>query len=290
MIDGAGSFRILRSVIIPQAQAGDRGGQPVPLLLCLERVLPAARLPAVRARASAAGRRAEPGSTRCTRQEPTLIQAAAIMAMALPVVVFFLAQRAFMRGVVFTRRREVATRALRTTSTTTTASTSSHAPTRRCRGSTTRHRGLLRAHLEHGGRLLVLPRRPAAAADPLPLQQRPARRRRPLPLHARRRDGEFWNPSWQPTQDATSTTTSAATASATRRSPGSGGHPRRDAVLRAARRDARDLADAGHQRAPRTRRALSLFWSSSSACGTPTTTRPTTSATSRPARSRSRTA
>ena len=34
-------------------------------------------------------------------QEPTLIQAAAIMAMALPVVVFFLAQRAFMRGVVF---------------------------------------------------------------------------------------------------------------------------------------------------------------------------------------------
>jgi multiple sugar transport system permease protein len=35
-------------------------------------------------------------------QEPTLIQAAAIMAMALPVVVFFVAQRAFMRGVVFT--------------------------------------------------------------------------------------------------------------------------------------------------------------------------------------------
>jgi multiple sugar transport system permease protein len=34
-------------------------------------------------------------------QEPTLIQAAAIMAMALPVIVFFLAQRAFMRGVVF---------------------------------------------------------------------------------------------------------------------------------------------------------------------------------------------
>ena len=31
----------------------------------------------------------------------TLIQAAAIMAMALPVLVFVLAQRAFMRGVVF---------------------------------------------------------------------------------------------------------------------------------------------------------------------------------------------
>jgi multiple sugar transport system permease protein len=34
--------------------------------------------------------------------EPTLIQAAALMTMAVPVVVFFLAQRAFMRGVVVT--------------------------------------------------------------------------------------------------------------------------------------------------------------------------------------------
>jgi ABC-type glycerol-3-phosphate transport system permease component len=32
---------------------------------------------------------------------PPLLQAAAILAMALPVIVFFLAQRAFMRGVVF---------------------------------------------------------------------------------------------------------------------------------------------------------------------------------------------
>ena len=34
--------------------------------------------------------------------QPTLIQASALMAMAVPVVVFFLAQRAFMRGVVVT--------------------------------------------------------------------------------------------------------------------------------------------------------------------------------------------
>jgi multiple sugar transport system permease protein len=34
--------------------------------------------------------------------QPTLIQAAALMTMAVPVVVFFLAQRAFMRGVVIT--------------------------------------------------------------------------------------------------------------------------------------------------------------------------------------------
>jgi len=34
--------------------------------------------------------------------QPTLIQAAALMTMAVPVVVFFLAQRSFMRGVVVT--------------------------------------------------------------------------------------------------------------------------------------------------------------------------------------------
>ena len=33
--------------------------------------------------------------------EPTLIQAAALMTMALPVLVFFLAQRSFTRGIVF---------------------------------------------------------------------------------------------------------------------------------------------------------------------------------------------
>ena len=51
-----------------------------------------------------------------------------------------------------------------------------------------RHRGLLRDHLQHGRRLLLLPRRPPAAPDPLPLQQRAARPRRPLPVPAGRRD------------------------------------------------------------------------------------------------------
>ena len=41
MIDGASPFRILRSVIVPQADAGDHRGGAVPLLLRLERVLPA---------------------------------------------------------------------------------------------------------------------------------------------------------------------------------------------------------------------------------------------------------
>ena len=34
--------------------------------------------------------------------QPTLIQASAVLAMIVPVVIFFLAQRAFMRGVVVT--------------------------------------------------------------------------------------------------------------------------------------------------------------------------------------------
>ena len=45
----------------------------------------------------------DPAVQRAVRlSQPTLIQAAALMTMAVPVVVFFLAQRAFMRGVVVT--------------------------------------------------------------------------------------------------------------------------------------------------------------------------------------------
>jgi len=100
MLDGAGPLRILRSVIVPQA---------IPAIVAVslfhfffawnEYFLPLVYL------------QSEPdlqplsvGLARFNAlysQEPTLIQAAAIMAMALPVVVFFLAQRAFMRGVVF---------------------------------------------------------------------------------------------------------------------------------------------------------------------------------------------
>ena len=55
---------------------------------------------AVGARAAAAVDR-DPGSTtRCTRRQPTLIQASAMHGDGVPIVIFFLAQRAFMRGVV----------------------------------------------------------------------------------------------------------------------------------------------------------------------------------------------
>jgi multiple sugar transport system permease protein len=100
MIDGAGPFRILRSVIVPQA---------IPAIVAVtlfhffwawnEYFLPLVYLQSVPD--------LQPLSVGLARfnalysQEPTLVQAGAIMAMALPVVVFFLAQRAFMRGVVF---------------------------------------------------------------------------------------------------------------------------------------------------------------------------------------------
>ena len=100
MIDGAGPVRILRSVIVPQA---------IPAIVAVslfhfffawnEYFLPLVYLqsepemqPLVR-RARAVQRAVLAGAD--------AVQAGAIMAMALPVIVFFLAQRAFMRGVVF---------------------------------------------------------------------------------------------------------------------------------------------------------------------------------------------
>jgi multiple sugar transport system permease protein len=100
MIDGAGPFRILRSVIVPQA---------IPAIVAVtlfhffwawnEYFLPLVYLqsaPDLQPLSVGLGR-----FNSLYSGEPTVIQAAAILAMALPVVVFFLAQRAFMRGVVF---------------------------------------------------------------------------------------------------------------------------------------------------------------------------------------------
>ena len=100
MIDGAGPLRILWSVIVPQA---------IPAIVAVtlfhffwawnEYFLPLIYLqgkPDLQPLAVGLAR-----FNSLYSQEPTLIQAAAIMAMALPVVVFFVAQRAFMRGVVF---------------------------------------------------------------------------------------------------------------------------------------------------------------------------------------------
>jgi multiple sugar transport system permease protein len=101
MIDGAGPFRILRTIIVPQSIAAITAVTLfhfffawndffVPLLYL-------ANKPEL-----------QPLSVGIQQynslyaSQPTLIQASALMTMVVPVVVFFLAQRSFMRGVVIT--------------------------------------------------------------------------------------------------------------------------------------------------------------------------------------------
>jgi multiple sugar transport system permease protein len=101
MIDGAGPFKILRSVILPLS---------VPALTAVtlfhfffswnDFFLPLLYLsgkPDLQTLPIAIQQ-----YNALYVSQPTLIQAAALMTMAVPVVVFFLAQRAFMRGVVIT--------------------------------------------------------------------------------------------------------------------------------------------------------------------------------------------
>jgi multiple sugar transport system permease protein len=101
MIDGAGPFRILRSVIVPQAI-------PAIIAVTLFHFFWAWNdyfLPLVYLQGTPDLQPLSVGLARFNAiysTQPTLIQAAAVLAMAVPVVVFFLAQRAFMRGVVVT--------------------------------------------------------------------------------------------------------------------------------------------------------------------------------------------
>jgi multiple sugar transport system permease protein len=100
MMDGAGSFRILRSVIVPQARAAIVAVALFHFFFAWnEFFLPLVYLQSVPEQQPLAVGLAQFNAL--YSQQPTLIQAAALMAMALPVVLFFVAQRAFMRGVVF---------------------------------------------------------------------------------------------------------------------------------------------------------------------------------------------
>ena len=101
MIDGAGPFRILRTVIVPQSIPAITAVTLfhffwawndffVPLLyLANKPELQPLSIGIQQYNALYAS-------------QPTLIQASAVLAMLVPVVIFFLAQRAFMRGVVVT--------------------------------------------------------------------------------------------------------------------------------------------------------------------------------------------
>ena len=101
MMDGAGPFRILRSVIVPLSIPAivavslfhfffSWNDFFVPLLY-LSSKPELQTLPIAIQQFNA-----------LYVAKPNLIQASALMTMAVPVIVFFLAQRAFMRGVVVT--------------------------------------------------------------------------------------------------------------------------------------------------------------------------------------------
>jgi multiple sugar transport system permease protein len=101
MMDGAGPFRILRSVILPLSVPAITAVALFHFffswndfflpLLYLSGKPDLQTLPIAIQQYNA-----------LYVSQPTLIQAAALMTMAVPVIVFFLAQRAFMRGVVVT--------------------------------------------------------------------------------------------------------------------------------------------------------------------------------------------
>jgi multiple sugar transport system permease protein len=101
MIDGASPFRVLRSVILPLSV-------PAVVAVSLFHFFFAWNDFFVPLLYLSSKPELQPLSIGIQRfnalfvSQPTLIQAAALMTMAVPVAVFFLAQRAFMRGVVVT--------------------------------------------------------------------------------------------------------------------------------------------------------------------------------------------
>jgi len=101
MIDGASPFRILRSVIVPQSI-------PAITAVTLFHFFWAWNAFFVPLLYLANKPELQPLSIGIQQynalyaSQPTLIQASAVLAMIVPIVIFFLAQRAFMRGVVVT--------------------------------------------------------------------------------------------------------------------------------------------------------------------------------------------
>lgn len=101
MIDGASPFRVLVSVILPQSI-------PAVVAVGLFHFFWAWNdyfLPLIYLQGNAAAQPISVGIANFNAlysQKPTLIEASAVMALAVPVLIFFLAQRAFMRGIVVT--------------------------------------------------------------------------------------------------------------------------------------------------------------------------------------------
>jgi multiple sugar transport system permease protein len=100
-IDGAGPFRVLTSIIIPQSWAVIVAVSVFHLVytwnLYFEPLLYLSSKPELQPIATGlAAFNSIYGSS------PELVQAATLMTIVIPMVIFFLAQRAFMRGIVIT--------------------------------------------------------------------------------------------------------------------------------------------------------------------------------------------
>ena len=101
MIDGAGPFRILRSIIIPQSIAAITAVSLFHFFFAWNEffvpLLYLANVPDLQPLSIAIQQ-----YNALYARIPTLIQASALLTMVVPIAVFLLAQRAFMRGVVVT--------------------------------------------------------------------------------------------------------------------------------------------------------------------------------------------
>ena len=309
MIDGAGPFRILRSIIVPQSIAGDHRGQPVPLLLRLERLLRAAAVPRQQARPAAAVDRdpavqravrdpadADPGvrahdDGRAGRRSSCSPSGRSCAASSSPASTSRLGPPAAGTEPGPRHPDEGDLGCATATSTTSGGNTSSPARTRRCRGSTTSGSEDYFALVSNtaGGYSFY----------------RDARLRRliryrynnaPLDvggrfLYVRDDDtGDYWNPGWQPTQRELDDYACRHGLGYTVITGERGGIRAETTYLVPPGRDARGLADARDQRPAGARRGCRCSAPSSSASGTPRTTPRTSSATCPPARSTSRTA
>ncbi|MFL5680486.1 MAG: carbohydrate ABC transporter permease, partial [Chloroflexota bacterium] len=101
MIDGAGPFRILRSVIVPQSLAAITAVALFHFFFAWNEFF----LSLVYVGSNPDLQPLSVGIQQFNAvysAQPNLIQASAILTLAVPVVIFFLAQRAFVRGVVIT--------------------------------------------------------------------------------------------------------------------------------------------------------------------------------------------
>src|SRR5450756_395240 len=121
-----------------------------------------------------------------------------------------------------------------------------------------RQRGILRDHLEYGGRVLLLPRRPAPPADALSVQQRAAGCGWPVRLPPRRRLGRLLEPQLAADPARAGGLRLPSWPRLLHHLLAVPGHQRRDALLRPGGRDPGDLAGPADQRRAEPAK-LSLF-------------------------------